>query len=219
MENPMAKVTAPLLSFGASGTIAGVQTYATWRGVPYVRRHVIPANPRSTPQTLTRDIFANFNTRWKSGGPLLRAPWDRFAVGQKFVGRNSYMGKNLNLTRGEVDLDAYLGSPGAKGGLPATSLILATVAALGIEATITAPAPPTSWTLTSGIATCMLQQTPEAAVGDVVQEGEQVAIPGDVLFTGLTAATYVVQAWLKWEKPDTSIAYGISISDSILVTA
>ena len=65
----------------------------------------------------------------------------------------------------------------------------------------------------------MLQQTPEAAVGDVVQEGEQVAIPGDVLFTGLTAATYVVQAWLKWEKPDTSIAYGISISDSILVTA
>ena len=215
----MAKVTAPLLAFGASGTIAKVQTYSRWRGIPYARRHVIPANPKSTAQVLTRDIFANYNTRWKQGGPLMRAPWDRFAVGQPFVGRNSYMGKNLKLTRGEADMDLYIGSPGAKGGLPAASLVLASVASLGIEATITAPVPPTSWTLTSGIATCFIDQTPEAAVADVIQEGEQVAIPGDVVFTGLTATTYQVQAWLKWSKPDSSIAYGASISATILVTA
>ena len=208
----MAKVTAPLLSFGASGTIAKVQTYAKWRGVPYARKHVIPANPKSTAQTLTRDIFTNFNTRWKQGGPLMRAPWDRFAVGQALVGRNSYMGKNLNLTRGDVDMAAYIGSPGAKGGLPASTLVLTTVAALGIEAVITVPAAPTGWTLTSAIATCLVDQTPELAVADIVQEGEDVATPFQVDFTGLTAVTYFVQAWLKWAKPDTSIAVAVAYS-------
>lgn len=214
----MSRVTAPLLSFDARGKIADTIVYAAWRGIPYARRMVIPANPRTTEQTLTRDIFANLEMRWKQGGTLMRAPWDRFAVGQKFVGRNAYLGKNIQATRGEVDMAAYIGSPGAKGGLPAASLVLATVAANGIEATITAPAAPDGWTLTSGIATALKQQTPEAAVTDVIQEGEQVAIPGDVDFTGLDTVFYWVQAWLKWEKPDGSIAYGASISDTIEVT-
>ncbi|HET98797.1 MAG TPA: hypothetical protein ENH89_00185 [Aurantimonas coralicida] len=215
----MAKITGGLLAFGARGTVGDLLTYASWRGQPYVRQRVIPANPRTTGQVLTRDIFTNMGLRWKQGGPLMRACWDRFAVGQKFVGRNVYMGKNLEAMRGEADMNLYIGSPGAKGGLPAVTLVLASVASLGIEATITAPAPPTDWTLTSGIATCFIDQTPEATVADTIQEGEQVAIPGDVDFTGLTATTYQVQAWLKWAKADGSIAYGASISDTILVTA
>ncbi len=215
----MAKTTAPLLSFDASGTIAKVQTYAKWRGVGYARKYVIPANPKTTGQVLTRNIFANLELRWKQGGPLMRAPWDRFAVGQKFVGRNSYLGKNIAATRGDADMANYIGSPGAKGGLPASTLVLTTVAALGIEAVITVPAAPTGWTLTSAIATCLIDQTPELTVGDVIQEGEDVATPFQVDFTGLTAVTYFVQAWLKWAKPDSSVAYGASIVDSILVTA
>ncbi len=215
----MAKITAPLLSLGARGTIGKSMTFGSWRGVPYVRQRVIPANPRSVAQTLTRDIFANYGLRWKQGGVLMRAPWDRYAVGQKFVGRNAYMGQNLAATRGEVDLALYIGSPGAKGGLPCASMVLTTVASLGIECAITAPTPPTGWTLTSGIATCMIDQAPEDTVVDVIQEGEQVAIPGDVDFTGLTAVDYYVQAWLKWAKADGSVAYGASISDTILVTA
>lgn len=215
----MAKITAPLLSLGARGTIGKAMTFASWRGVSYVRQTVVPANPRSTPQVLTRDIFTNMGLRWKTGGVLMRAPWDRYAVGQKFVGRNAYMGQNLAAMRGEADMNLYIGSPGAKGGLPAASIALTSVAALGIECTITAPTPPTGWTLTSGIATCFIDQAPEDAVVDTIQEGEQVAIPGDVDFTGLTATTYQVQCWLKWAKPDASIAYGAAISDTILVTA
>jgi len=215
----MAKVTGPLLSLDAAGTIAGVQTYAKWRGINYVRQRVTPANPKSTAQVLTRDIFRNLETRWKQAGPIARSPWDRFATGQKFVGRNAYMGKNLNLTRGDVDMANYIGSPGAKGGLPASTLVLTTVASLGIEAVITVPAAPTGWTLTGAQATCLIDQTPEATVGDIVQEGEDLATPFQVDFTGLTATTYFVQAWLKWAKADSSVAYGASISDSILVTA
>ncbi len=214
----MAKLTAPLLSFDARGKIADTLVYANWRGVPYARRMVIPANPKTTGQILTRDIFANLELRWKQAGTLMRAPWKRFAVGRKFVGRNAYLGKNIQAMRGEIDMDAYIGSPGAKGGLPPASLVLATVAANGIEATITAPAAPDGWTLTSGIATALKEQTPEATVTDVIEEGEQVALPGDVLFTGLDTVEYQVSAWLKWEKPDLSVAYGVSLQGQIVVT-
>ena len=214
----MAKVTAPLLSFGASGTIAKVQTYASWRGVPYARRHVIPANPKTTAQVLTRDIFTGLTVRWKQGGPIMRSPWDRFAVGQKFLGSNAYLGKNINLTRGDVDMDAYIGSPGAKGGLAPLSLVLTTVAAGGIEAVVTAPAAPTGWTLTAAQATMLKDQTPESVVADIVQEGEDLAAPFSIDITGLDTVEYNVQAWLKWAKPDGSVAYGASISDQIVVT-
>jgi len=215
----MATVKGPLLSLGASGTIGKVQTYGKWRGIPTVRAHVIPANPKTTAQVLTRNIFKALNVRWKAGGPLLRAPWDRFAVGQKFLGINSYLGKNINLTRGDADMSDYIGSPGAKGGLPPLTLVLTSVASLGIEAVITAPAAPTGWTLTSAIATFLKDQAPEAVAGDVVAENEDVSAPYSCDVTGLVAVTYFCQAWLKWAKEDGSVAYGPSISDSILVTA
>ncbi len=215
----MAKITAPLLSMGARGTIGDVMTFASWRGVPYVRQRVTPANPRSTAQVLTRDIFRNYGLRWKQGGALMRAPWNRFATGQKFVGRNAYMGQNLENTRGEADLDLYIGSPGAKGGLPPVSMVLTTVAANGLEAVLVGPTPPTGWTLTSAIITAMIDQTPEATVTDAIQEIEDVSSPYSCDLTGLTATTYAVQGWLKWAKADGSVAYGASISDTILVTA
>ena len=214
----MARVTAPMLSFDARGKIADTLVFSNWRGVAYARRFVIPANPKTTAQVLTRDIFLGLELRWKQAGPLVRAVWDRFATGQKFVGRNAYLGKNIAVIRGDLDMADYIGSPGAKGGLPPTSLVLATIGAGAIEATITAPTPPIGWTLTSGIATALKDQAPEAVVTDVIDEGEQVALPGDVVFTGLDTVTYFVQAWLKWVKADGSVAYGTSISSSILVT-
>lgn len=214
----MAKTTAPLLSFDARGQIGGAMVFASWRGVSYVRRLVTPANPKTTGQVLTRNIFSNLEIRWKQGGVLMRAPWDRFAVGQRLVGRNAYLGQNIKATRGEADMAAYIGSPGAKGGLAPTSLVLSTVAAGGIEGVIVAPAPPTGWTLTSAIMTVLKDQTPEAAVADVIQEGEDVAAPFSVDITGLDAVLYDCQAWLKWAKPDASVAYGASISSTIVVT-
>jgi len=214
----MAKTTAPLFGFGATGSLGKAIVFGSWRGVGYARRHVIPANPKSTGQVLTRDIFRNLDVRWKQAGPIMRAPWDRFAVGQKFVGRNAYLGKNVNLTRPETDLDDYIGSPGAKGGLAPLTLVLTSVAAGGIEAVVTAPAPPTGWTLTAAQATMLKEQTPQAVVTDIVQEGEDLAAPFSIDIVGLDTVEYQVQAWLKWLKADGSIAYGASISDQIVVT-
>lgn len=46
----MAKVTGPLQSFGASGQIAKSIVFGSWKGIAWVRRHVIPANPQSSGQ-------------------------------------------------------------------------------------------------------------------------------------------------------------------------
>ena len=214
----MSKITAPLLSFDARGQIGKSMVFSNWRGVPYARRYVVPGNPQSTPQMLTRDIFSALDMRWKQAGPLMRAVWDRFAVSQKFVGRNAYIGKNVSATRGDVDMANYIGSPGAKGGLPPSTLVLTTVAGGGIEAAVTAPAAPSGWTLISAIATFLKDQAPEAVVTDIIVEGEQAAPVSTVDVTGLDTVDYVVQMWLKWDKGGGNFAYGPSLSDTITVT-
>lgn len=46
----MAKVIAPLMSFGASGKLANTLVFFPWKGIKAVRSYVIPANPRSPAQ-------------------------------------------------------------------------------------------------------------------------------------------------------------------------
>ncbi len=50
----MAKLKAPLLSFGASGAIAKAVVYFPWKGLNVAREYVIPANPKTTLQTTQR---------------------------------------------------------------------------------------------------------------------------------------------------------------------
>lgn len=55
----MAKLRAPLFSFGASGKIAEALVYFPWKGLNVVREYVIPANPRTAPQTEQRGHLTN----------------------------------------------------------------------------------------------------------------------------------------------------------------
>jgi len=211
----MAKTTAPLLSFGALGTIGKTAVFSKWKGRPYVRQYVIPGNPQTAGQTLTRNTFAFANSVWKIGGSLMRAPWDRFAVGQVLTGRNAFMGRAVSVMRAETDLLLMVFSPGAKGGLaPVSQSIVA--GSLQLTSTVVAPAAPTDWTLTSAIGVAIRDQNPQSGVLFTTVEVEDVtAGPYDLVFTGLTATVlYVVSVWLKWLKPDGSIAYGASINDS-----
>ncbi|MBW8052030.1 MAG: hypothetical protein FVQ77_17150 [Cytophagales bacterium] len=214
----MAKPTAPLLSFGASGTLAKTMVFSKWKGRPYVRRHVVPANPRTVEQLKTRNTFSSASDTWKLAGPLLRAPWDRFAVGQVLAGRNKYMADFVQQNRGQTDLLSWFMSPGAKGGLPAASLVLTTVASLGIEAVIGAPALPTGWAITQAVAVAILDQDPQTGTEFATVEGLDAATPFQVDLVGLTAATWVVGAWFEFTKADLTIAFGVSLQDSILVT-
>ena len=53
----MAKVTGPLMSFSASGKIADVMVYFTWKGRNVVRQWLVPANPQSADQGDRRIIM------------------------------------------------------------------------------------------------------------------------------------------------------------------
>jgi len=60
----MGKVKGPLFGLSASGTIADTLTYAQWKGRPYARERVIPANPRSAAQIGVRTNLTNVVSEW-----------------------------------------------------------------------------------------------------------------------------------------------------------
>jgi len=210
----MAKLTGPLLSFGARGQIGKALVVSKWRGVPYARQHVVPANPQTAGQTTTRDTFAHMRAMWKVATAELVAAWDRYALGRPFTGMNKFVGLNLAAMRGEVNSSLFIGSPGAAGGLPVVDVAPVTGGAAGeIDVTWTAPALPTGWTISKAVAVAFPQGDPADPFTGVISEVTDAAAPYDQTFTGLTAgATYVVSGWLVYTKPDGSLAYSASIT-------
>ena len=61
----MAKVTGPLLSLDASGTIASTMTFSRWKGINYVRQRVIPTYSNTDEQMAVRDIVSDASIAWK----------------------------------------------------------------------------------------------------------------------------------------------------------
>lgn len=209
----MAKTTAPALSFGAGGSIAKTMVYSKWRGINYVRQHVIPANPRTTGQVFVRNTFALLREMWKLAPDIVQAPWNAFAQGRPFTGMNKFVGENVRVLNTDLDMADFIGSPGAKGGLPPDLVALSTPMAGDIAATFTVPAPPSGWTLTAAQAMLFENQAPDGIFTGVIQADEDVAAPYVVTFSGLVAATeYVVTGWLKWEKPDGTFAYSVGLT-------
>lgn len=60
----MAKVTAPLFGFSASGKIADSLVFMKWKGIATVRKFLIPANPRTAAQTTQRNRMTAAVAAW-----------------------------------------------------------------------------------------------------------------------------------------------------------
>jgi hypothetical protein len=212
----MAKTTAPLLSFGADGQLAKTVVYSSWKGIRYSRRYVVPANPRTTKQTVTRTLFKNLNTMWLYAPAMLKAPYLANAVGRPYTGLNKFVGFNvdgLDTSVPPTDYSFFRGSPGALGGLPPVSLTL-TGGALQITAALTPPAVPTDWSISSVSFVLFLDQDPMSPFTGQITGMSDVSSPYSVVFTGLTAATsYVVTAFIVWTRPDGKLAYSTSLTD------
>ena len=54
----MAKVTGPLFSMSASGTIGDAVTYGTWKGQPWARVWFKPENPQTATQVNVRTALS-----------------------------------------------------------------------------------------------------------------------------------------------------------------
>lgn len=212
----MAKTTAPLLSFGADGSIAKTAVYSSWKGIRYARRYVVPANPRTSKQVVTRNLFKKLNTMWLYAPPELKAPWLANAVGRPYTGLNKFIGFNvdgIDTTTPPTDMEFFRGSPGALGGLPPVSLTL-TPAALAMGAAMAVPSIPDGWSIVSVDFALFLDQDPGTVFTGQITCMSDASAPYSVSFAGLTAATdYVVTGWIVWERPDGKLAYSTSLTD------
>lgn len=90
----MVKVQAPALSLGASGSIGGAMTFATWKGRPYVRSLVKPANPKSGGQVGIRAMFKFLSQDWTNIGATPQASWETRADQKIISPFNAFMGYN-----------------------------------------------------------------------------------------------------------------------------
>jgi hypothetical protein len=92
----MAKVTGPLMSISASGTFGGTLVFSTWNGRAYVRKHVIPDNPKSAMQTGIRSLWKFLSKFWINISAPNKASWLAIATAQQISNFNAYMQYNMD---------------------------------------------------------------------------------------------------------------------------
>lgn len=78
-KNAGARVSGPLFSMSASGTIGKAVTYGIWKGQPWARVWFKPENPNSDKQINVRYAMKLIVAFWGEVGPLSRDKWDAFA--------------------------------------------------------------------------------------------------------------------------------------------
>lgn len=216
----MSKVTAPLLSFSASGQIAKTMVYSEWKGVPYLRRYVIPANPRSSEQTLTRNLFGWLNNVWRIAPANFVAPWNAAAAGRPLTGRNLLIQHNIPVLRELTVATGMVMSPGAKAGLAAT----VTITPGDDQLTFAASAPdplPSGWSIVKLVGVAIKQQDPQTDADYEVFAVEDTTSAYSVVMSGLESATaYVAAGWFVYQRSALAndLAYGYAVGAQYTTT-
>jgi hypothetical protein len=82
------------MSMDASGTIASAITFSRWKGIPYVRRHAIPNNPRSGKQVGFRSMLGFLANQWTLFSAPDKATWEALADAMHQSGFNRFVGVN-----------------------------------------------------------------------------------------------------------------------------
>jgi hypothetical protein len=216
----MARLTAPLLSFSGSGQIAKTQVYAQWKGIPYARRYVIPADPQTVEQVLTRDTFKNLNFFWRTGPADFVAPWTAAVQNRPMLNRNLWIKQNLALLREASDLTGIILSPGAKGGISSTITITPGDDQLTFAGD--APSPlPSGWTIVALVGVAIKQQDPQTATDFDIIAVKDTTSTYSVVMSGLESATdYVAAGWWVYQRSTsaTDLAYSAAIGAEFTTT-
>jgi hypothetical protein len=95
----MVKLTAPLMSMEASGTIAKTAVFSKWKGRAYARAHVTPHNPKSSSQTGIRAMFRFLSQAWATILTATQNEWIQLAETLNVSPFNAYMRANVSRWR------------------------------------------------------------------------------------------------------------------------
>lgn len=214
----MAKLTGPLLSFGARGQIGSTLVASSWKGIPYARQYVKPANPQTIAQQRVRTTFALLREMWKIAPAPVLAAWNAFAQGRPFTGMNKFVGENVRVLQAELLMENFIGSPGARGGFAPVAFTAVAGADPGeVDWTMTAPAAPPGWSVVQAVVTGFMDQLPSGFfTGPYIAATDAVGPYAGTLEGLDPGADAVISGWLVWEKPDGSLAY--SVASTIVTT-
>ena len=117
------KITWSPLVAGGSGRTADA-VVGNWKGISYVRKFVVPTNPKSAAQVIQRGYMSRMSPWWRSLPSDLTALINTLAVGQKMSGFNLSTKRNL------TDLKAAA-APGLVPGNPDAAALLTVVDGAG----------------------------------------------------------------------------------------
>lgn len=147
----MATTKGPLLSLDASGTVAGTMVFSKWKGRNYVRRHAIPANPKTQPQIANRTMMAFLAQSWSDLSAPEQASWEALAASQSISPFDAYVQVNLRAwTQFQFPTQEYNVSDSDLGSL--TTFV--PVGGVGqISWTATSASPTDNWGLAIGLGT------------------------------------------------------------------
>lgn len=216
----MPTVTAPLLSFNASGQIAKTQVYSSWKGIPYVRRYLIPANPSSTGQVSTRNVFSWLNFVWRIAPSDLVAPWAAAVKARQMLDRNLFIKQNLPTLRPATDLTGLVMSPGARGGLSGGI----TVTPGNDQLTFAGVAPdplPAGWSIVKLVGAAIKQQDPHSDQDYEIFTVSDATSAYSVVMSGLESVTdYVAAGWWVYQRSASvaDLAYSAAIGAEYTTT-
>lgn len=180
----MAKVTSPLLSLGASGTIGDTITFGRWKGLNTARQRVVPANPQSAGQVAQRAIMTAVVAFWRGflTGTQGKTAWNRDASnsGLPQSGFNAFASAAAKIKAQDDDASMVVGvSDTAYDGLTFTTMNLDD-GAEGDEAG--------NFTLSHGTAIGQMLSTVDIALsgGDIIKDFSGTYVATDVIYCQIT---------------------------------
>jgi len=91
----MVRVQAPAMSLEASGSLGGALVFSRWKGRPYVRELVKPANPKSGGQVGIRAMLRFLSQDWVNLSTASKQTWDNIAKAKVISFFNAYIGLNV----------------------------------------------------------------------------------------------------------------------------
>ena len=161
----MVKVTAPLMSQDASGSLGKSIVFAKWKGRNYVRQLVTPSNPRTVPQRGRRAIIKFLAQAWAALTSAMQASYLTLAASNSYSTFNAYTSTNANRwTNGDAPQQNFQQPTTSTAGTSAAISATVTGKTANITATLTG-GNPNNW------GTAILRATAPAAP----------AFPADVL--------------------------------------
>lgn len=215
----MARLTAPLLSLSASGTIGKAITFATWKGIPYARTRVIPANPKTAAQQEVRGVFGTLNELWKRMPQLARDPWQRDVHGLPLTARNRHIQSNMSVLIDEANLNNLVMSVAQGQAVPPVSPTF-TPGSGSITIAATAPTLPVGYTLTSMVAAICKDGDPAPTIALSTTAEEDAVTPYSVTFASLDTVAYQCAIWCKFARTsDSGIFYSAAARGQATPTA